>query len=274
MRQTSFNRVVGGLALVAAMTFSSTSLAAQDRGRGRERAPQGTAQPRSAPAPRAEAPRERSAAPQPAPRQSTAQPAPRQATPAPQPNVVRPRAEARVPPGTPAPSRNSTAARRAPDRRDLGSVAVPRGSVYRAPRAVITRTVRVPVVVYPRRYYTFHPRYVIGFGLYLGAPVPYPLAFGYPTYVYDPYNPYYATTVRPLPNSYGGISFDVDPGDAEVIVDGVNVGYADDFAPDRQPLTLTPGRHHIELYAPGLEPLDYDVEVYAGEVVPFQGSLY
>ena len=40
------------------------------------------------------------------------------------------------------------------------------------------------------------------------------------------------------------------------------------------PLTLTPGRHHIELSAPGLEPLDYDVEVYPGEVVPFQGSLY
>jgi hypothetical protein len=190
---------------------------------------------------------------------------------------VQRRAEARVPPPA-GPSRRATVNERraSGDRRSLGAVAIPRPAAraYRGRRTVISRRVHVPVVIYSRPYYTFRPRYLIGFGLYLGEPVPYPFAFGYPTYVYDPYNPYFETTVRPSPNSYGGISFDIEPDDAEVIVDGVDVGYASDFSPERQPLTLTPGQHHIELWAPDLDPVEYDVQIYPGEVVPFQGSLY
>jgi len=38
-------------------------------------------------------------------------------------------------------------------------------------------------------------------------------------------------------------------------------------------LTLTPGRHHIELQAPDREPLAFDVGIVAGEVIPYQGAM-
>ena len=58
-----------------------------------------------------------------------------------------------------------------------------------------------------------------------------------------------------------------------VIVDGVYVGIARDFSTTYQPLTLTPGRHHIELQAPDRVPLAFDVDIVAGEVLPFHGTL-
>jgi hypothetical protein len=142
--------------------------------------------------------------------------------------------------------------------------AEPRSYGYARPRVV------VPVVVYPRPYYVFHPRYFIGFGIYAGLPIPYPIAYGYPEYVYG------APTVvatPPPPNSYGGIALDIAPANAEVAVDGAFVGYAQDFSPTRQPLTLTPGRHHIELQAPGMAPLAFDVDIMPGQVIPYRGSL-
>lgn len=126
------------------------------------------------------------------------------------------------------------------------------------------------MIVYPRRYYAFRPRYWIGFGLYMGIPVPYPLAFGAPTYIYPDV---YAPAGVAIQGAYGGISFDVVPADADVVVDGVYVGVAADFSPNHQPLTLTPGRHHVELQAPGMTPVAFDVDIIGGEVVPFRGML-
>jgi len=146
--------------------------------------------------------------------------------------------------------------------------AEPRVYGYARPRVV------VPVVVYPRPYYVFHPRYFIGFGIYAGVPIPYPVAYGYPTYVYG--SPLYeapSVGAPPPPNSYGGIALEITPDNAEVSVDGSFVGYASDFSPTRQPLTLAPGRHHIELQAPGLEPLAFDVDVAPGQVIPYHGAL-
>ena len=158
--------------------------------------------------------------------------------------------------------------------------AVPRGRAAVPPRARAYRErrsygyarprVTVPVIVYPRRYYAFRPRYWIGFGLYMGIPVPYPLAFGAPTYIYPDV---YAPAGVAIQGAYGGISFDVVPADADVVVDGVYVGVAADFSPNHQPLTLTPGRHHVELQSPGMAPVAFDVDIIAGEVVPFQGML-
>src|SRR5262249_6000800 len=130
-----------------------------------------------------------------------------------------------------------------------------RGRVYPEPRVygyARPRTV-VPVVVYPRPYYVFHPRYFIGFGIYAGMPIPYPVAYASPAYVYG--SPAYGSpsVVAPPPDSYGGIALDINPDTADVSVDGSFVGDAADFSPTRQPLTLAPGRHHIELQAPGLE---------------------
>jgi hypothetical protein len=147
--------------------------------------------------------------------------------------------------------------------------AEPRVYGYARPRVV------VPVVVYPRPYYVFQPRYFIGFGIYAGVPIPFPVAYGYPAYVYGSpmYGPPSVVATPPPPNSYGGIALEINPDNAEVSVDGSFVGYASDFSPTRQPLTLAPGRHHIELQAPGLEPLAFDVDIAPGQVIPYHGTL-
>jgi len=146
--------------------------------------------------------------------------------------------------------------------------AEPRVYGYARPRVV------VPVIVYPRPYYVFQPRYFIGFGIYAGVPIPYPVAYGYPAYVYG--SPVYGSpsvAATPPPDSYGGIALEINPDNAEVSVDGSFVGTAVDFSPNRQPLTLAPGRHHIELQAPGLEPLAFDVDIAPGQVIPYHGTL-
>jgi hypothetical protein len=130
----------------------------------------------------------------------------------------------------------------------------------------------IPYRHYPRPYYSFHPRFWLGFGLYLGNPLPYPLLYGYPTYIYD------GGTIVILPPAsttalYGGISFEITPDDALVLIDGVEVGAACDFSPTEQPLTLRPGRHHVELRAAGMQPVAFDIDIAAGQVLPFRGVL-
>jgi hypothetical protein len=228
----------------------SVPLSAQQERKQRNEAPQrreGQAQQR----PRAEAPR-----PKPAPQQHVQR--------------AQPRREA-------APQRTAPQARPREQRRAVGtrgSYAVPRpeyrGRAYVEPRTYgyARPRVAIPVITYPRPYYAFRPHFSLGFGLYLGYPVTYPVAYGYPTYVYGAPVGY-----NIAPGAYGGASFDVQPDTADVVVDGSLVGIARDFGPLRQPLTLMPGRHHVELQAPGLEPLAFDVDVMAGEVVPFRGTL-
>jgi hypothetical protein len=80
--------------------------------------------------------------------------------------------------------------------------------------------------------------------------------------------------VQPSPPvAYGGISLAILPDDASVSVDGVYVGIVRDFSPTHQPLTLTAGRHHIEVQAEGMVPLAFDVDIAPGEVLPFAGTL-
>lgn len=129
----------------------------------------------------------------------------------------------------------------------------------------------IPHHRYPQPFYHFYPRYWLGYGIYLGYPVPWPYWYGYPEYVYG--GGEIVTLPIPAAASYGGISFEITPDTATVIVDGTEVGMARDFAPTEQPLALTPGRHHIVLVAPGLEPLAFDVDIEAGQVVPFSGVL-
>jgi hypothetical protein len=143
--------------------------------------------------------------------------------------------------------------------------------VYAEPRlySYVRPRVVVPVVVYPHPYYVFQPRFFIGFGIYAGLPIPYPVTYGYPAYIYGAPS----VVATPPPNAYGGIALEITPGNAEVAVDGSVVGFAQDFSPTRQPLTLAPGRHHIELQSPGLEPLAFDVDVAPGQVIPYRGTL-
>jgi hypothetical protein len=153
-------------------------------------------------------------------------------------------------------------------------------------------------VVRPFRgpFFAFRPRFNLGFGLFVGFPVPYPwdyvapYPYDYP-YGVDPYGPTYddpndldnssappefsgsSAVASDAETNFGGISFDLMPGDAPVTIDGTNVGTAQTFSPLSAPLTLTPGVHHVVIAKPGYRSLAFDADITAGEVVPYQGTM-
>jgi PEGA domain len=160
---------------------------------------------------------------------------------------------------------------------------------------------------YYRPYYSFYPRFSVGFGIWAGFPIgyasfyygspypygypyPYPYSYpgaygyGYPTASASPYPypnsaPGYASSTPGYPQSgvtasaTGGITFEITPGTAEVYIDGNFVGVVDDFSPTARPLTLSPGRHRIEVRAPGYETIVLDSDVPAAQVVPYRGTM-
>jgi hypothetical protein len=69
------------------------------------------------------------------------------------------------------------------------------------------------------------------------------------------------------------VSFEISPSDATVLVDGTYVGTVDQFGPQTEPLRLTPGRHRIEIRANGLQPMAFDANIVAGQVIPYRGTL-
>ena len=101
-----------------------------------------------------------------------------------------------------------------------------------------------------------------------GYPAP-----GYPSAGYPP--PPGSVAVQPgqAESESGGVSFEITPSTAAVYVDGQYVGTVTDFAPTAEPLTLTPGRHQVDIRAPGYETLVFDADVTPGQVTPFQGTL-
>jgi len=132
--------------------------------------------------------------------------------------------------------------------------------------------VRRPVFVQP--YYAFRPRFTLSFGFHVGYGTSYPFSY------WDPYAFYnYHLGIQPgysystYYNRVGGVSFEIDPYDAEVYIDGDFVGYASDFGPEQMPLTLQSGRHHVDLAAPGYQDVSFDITVVPGQVIPYQGTL-
>jgi len=69
------------------------------------------------------------------------------------------------------------------------------------------------------------------------------------------------------------MSFEIQPSDAQLYVDGRYVGTVGQFSPTSQPLGLTAGRHHIRITAPGYRSMEFDADIAAGEVLPYQGAL-
>jgi hypothetical protein len=149
------------------------------------------------------------------------------------------------------------------------------GSRYVGPRFSIA----------PRRfyrpYYVFRPRFSIGFGIWAGYPVTYYDPYYYP-YDYYPYAsaapgypppPQGSVSVQPNQASMGGLSFDITPGSAEVYVDGDYFGEVGQFTAASQPLGLPAGRHHVEVREPGFDVTSFDVDIIAGQVIPYQGQL-
>jgi len=162
---------------------------------------------------------------------------------------------------------------------------------------------------YAHPYYAFHSHFSLGFGLYVGYPVAYPYyaPYAYAPYYYDSYPattypapaypypyPYpgygYPSTgdpgtaapygpdpgsvnVQPGAQNTGGLSFEITPGAAQIFVDGNYAGVVQDFTPNTAPLALTPGRHHVEVRAPGYQTMTFDVDVLVGQVIPYQGTM-
>ncbi len=232
-------------------------------------------QPQQArPQPQQTRPQPQQARPQPQqtrPQPQQARPQPQQTRP--QPQQARPQPQQTRPQPQQAPPRNNQFQRQAPPRPNQPR-AVPYSSYGRS-----THEVRRPVFVQP--YFTFRPRFSLGFGIQVGYGVAYPFRY------YDPFG-FYNFRIGVLPgfgaaydryglsvyyDRVGGVSFDIAPFDAAIFIDGEYVGLADDFSPGQMPLTLAAGRHHIDLRAQGFMDVSFDLTVVAGQVIPYQGTM-
>jgi len=71
----------------------------------------------------------------------------------------------------------------------------------------------------------------------------------------------------------GGVSFNVTPATAQLFIDGAMVGTVGQFTPTTQPLGLAAGRHHVEIQASGYQTMAFDVDITAGQVIPYQGEM-
>jgi hypothetical protein len=101
----------------------------------------------------------------------------------------------------------------------------------------------------------------------------YPPAVESPYDIVSPSTAYGSVEAQPAQTNMGGLSFDVTPSTAELFVDKMLVGTVGQFTSMTQPLGLEAGSHHIELSAPDYQMLSFDVDIVAGEVIPYQGTL-
>ena len=113
----------------------------------------------------------------------------------------------------------------------------------------------------------------LGFGIWCGYPVPYPWVYlgDYQPTVFGDDGGDYA--VAQDTSSYGGVSFDIQPSNANLFVDGQYVGVVGSFGASNAPLTLEPGPHQIAIQLDGYRPLEWDVTIEAGQVIPYRGAL-
>jgi hypothetical protein len=253
------------LAAVPALAQGPHSRDPHDKGAAGQASP-GSARPANPPTPAQQ--------PQPRNERPAQQAQPRNERPAPPP------AAARGDRGAARPAENA-----APRNQDRRGVAVPRvtpriesGRTNIGPRVENGVVVRPPVEVrrFYRPYYSFRPRWSLGFGLWVGYPVTYPYYYPYAVPYPDPNYPNYPYppgSVNVTPSNIGGLSFDITPSYADVYVDGQHMGTVADFGPTMQPLSLAEGRHYVDIRAAHFAPMVFDVDVLAGQVLPYQGSL-
>lgn len=127
---------------------------------------------------------------------------------------------------------------------------------------------------FSRPYYSFRSQLNLGLGLWLGYSVPYPYSYlgDYRPRVYG-YYPEGSYDVTPGAPIYGGMSFDVQPADADLYVDGEYVGQIGTFAATSEPLTLRPGQHRIEVQREGFRSMAWDVTIEPGQVIPYRAVM-
>ena len=129
---------------------------------------------------------------------------------------------------------------------------------------------------FARPYYAFSPWLSLGFGFWCGYPVRYPWAYmgDYQPTVFGDYpDGDYRAVPGSSTSTYGGASFDIQPTDADLFVDGEYVGPVGNFTPNSEPLTLTPGNHRIAVQREGFRPMEWDVTIEPGQVIPYRGVL-
>jgi PEGA domain-containing protein len=171
--------------------------------------------------------------------------------------------------------------------------AVPRGGV-RGGRTVVVSPRHVSPVFVGQRGGFYRPygyRSGVRVGIFAGFGYPFGVGFGYPyrygygypySYGYSRYGygyPYYSyggydgyggygySGATYGGYAYGGVRIQGAPRDAQVFVDGYYAGIVDDFDGPFQHLNLEAGAHQIEIRAPGLPPLQYDVNVQPGQTL-------
>jgi hypothetical protein len=71
----------------------------------------------------------------------------------------------------------------------------------------------------------------------------------------------------------GSLVLQVEPGTAQVFVDGYYFGMPEDFDGRRGELALDPRPHNIELMAPGYESVSFDVRIAANQRVKYQNAM-
>jgi len=71
----------------------------------------------------------------------------------------------------------------------------------------------------------------------------------------------------------GGVQLALEPRRAEVFVDGLYAGLVDDFAGYYRHLPLPAGYHRIEVFAPGYQPLIFEVTVVPDRTITYRQSL-
>jgi hypothetical protein len=71
----------------------------------------------------------------------------------------------------------------------------------------------------------------------------------------------------------GSLRLQVTPKDAQVYVDGYYAGVVDDFDGHFQHLALSPQLHHVEIRAPGYQPLVFDVTIQSHQKTNYRGTL-
>ena len=129
---------------------------------------------------------------------------------------------------------------------------------------------------FARPYYAFSPWLSLGFGFWCGYPVRYPWAYmgDYQPTVFGDYpDGDYQAVPGSSTSTYGGASFDIQPTDADLFVDGEYVGPVGNFTPNSEPLTLTPGNHRIAVQREGFRPMEWDATIEPGQVIPYRGVL-
>jgi hypothetical protein len=71
----------------------------------------------------------------------------------------------------------------------------------------------------------------------------------------------------------GGLSFDITPNDAELFVDNVRVGTVGEFTSTTQAAGFGCGTPPCPDSRGRVPAINFDVEIIAGQVLPYQGSL-